>query len=82
MTEHPRIAQKRLAEAGEFGQWLEEAGTEWEAHGVVAAEVWQRIEEKALEVAALARELASSEKSEAGLRPSTNSPHQKRRRTQ
>ena len=49
MTEHPRFAQKRLAEAGDkLGQWLEEAAAEWEAHGVVAAEVWERIEEKAL----------------------------------
>ena len=49
MTEHPRIAQRRLASAGDkLGQWLEEAGVEWEAHGVVAAEVWQQIEEIAL----------------------------------
>ena len=32
--------------------------------GVVADEVWQRIEETALEVAALARELAGNEKDE------------------
>ncbi len=65
MTEHPRIAQRRLASAGDrLGQWLQEAGTEWEAHGVVADEVWQRIEETALEVAALARELGGSEKGE------------------
>ena len=65
MTEHLRIAQKRLAEAGDkLGQWLQEAGTEWEAHGVVAAEVWQRIEETALEVAALARELAGNAEDE------------------
>ncbi len=32
MTEHPRIAQRRLAAAGDkLGQWLEEAGTEWDA---------------------------------------------------
>ena len=52
MTEHPRLAQRRLATAGDkLGQWLEEAGVEWEAHGVVGAEVWQRIEKTALEVA-------------------------------
>ncbi len=63
MTEHPRMAQRRLAQAGEkLGQWLEEAGVEWEAHGVVADEVWQRIEETALEVATLAGELAGSAK--------------------
>ena len=65
MTEQPRIAQRRLASAGDkLGQWLEEAGVEWEAHGVVADEVWERIEETALEVAALARELAGSGKDE------------------
>ncbi len=63
MTEHPRIAQSRLASAGDrLGQWLEEAASEWEAQGQVADEVWQRIEETALEVAALARELAGSSK--------------------
>ncbi len=37
MTEHPRIAQRRLASAGDkLGQWLEEAATGWEAHGTVA----------------------------------------------
>ncbi len=52
MAEHPRMTQRRLASAGgKLGQWLEEAATEWEAHGVVADEVRQRIEEKALEVA-------------------------------
>ena len=65
MTEHPRMVQRRLASAGDkLGQWLQEAATEWEAHGVVADEVWQRIEETALEVAALARELAASVKDE------------------
>ena len=40
MTEHLRIAQRRLASAGDkLGQWLQEAGTEWEAHGVVAADL-------------------------------------------
>ena len=54
MTNHPRFTQKRLADAGDkLSQWLEEAGTEWEGHDVVADEVWERIEETALEVAAL-----------------------------
>ncbi len=44
MTEHPRMAQRRLASAGDkLGQWLRQAATEWDAHGVVADEVWPRI---------------------------------------
>ena len=63
MTEHPHTAQRRLASAGDkLGEWLQEAAAEWEGHGAVAEAVWRRIEDTALEVAALARELAGGAK--------------------